>query len=99
MQFLVDIITGRQHRLVRDYLVAGATIAIVASGAGHLVAVGSQSFLEASVQQPLPTVAQAREPRVTTYMRSVLDEPEETGTIVGSLNRTRIDPCTGAPTR
>lgn len=94
MTAIVDFLSGRSNKLLRDIL--GSSIVVA------LLSVAAVSYIRAAVdvlrvaRQPLPSKienAQSGRGSVITVTRSVLDEPLYTGT-VGSRNIV-LDPCTG----
>jgi hypothetical protein len=96
MPFISDFLSGKTHKLARDFLFTGAVIAglcFIAVGViGSMV-----DNIKVAQRQALPQRVATAQPRpageVTTITRSVLDDNIATGSIAG---RTIIlDPCTG----
>jgi hypothetical protein len=93
MSFLIDFLSGRQNRAVRDLAFAGLAMSVLSVGLASVLANHSQT-LERERQLASAVRAQQAGPRVTNEFRSVLDEPSMTGSI-GGMNSVVIDPCTG----
>jgi hypothetical protein len=93
VNFIADFITGRTHKLARDFMVAGFAIILMSFGAVSLLTKAIDEFRTAG-RQHMPSRLAANGPTQTqTVVRSVLDDNVTTASIGG---RTIVlDPCTG----
>jgi hypothetical protein len=96
MSFLRDFMAGRTHKLARDFLLSGFVI-ICLSMAGMVTLSRALDELRVAQRQALPPRIQVTDNqgngRITTIVRSVLDDPVTTGSIGG--RSIILDPCTG----
>ncbi len=95
MGFILDFVSGRSNKLLRDILAASAVTLLACVGAVSLVQSATDRILVA--RQPLPPRLEAnRTPSagpIVTVTRSVLDDPIITGSATGRT--VVLDPCTG----
>jgi hypothetical protein len=101
MKHMLTFFFSREHRVIRDFTLAGVAMVAIAIGAatalseGLALLSGREGRLVSARHQPLPPPA--RVSGETTVVRSVLDDPVMTGS-VGSA-RIVLDPCTGQQRR
>ena len=95
MSAILDFVSGRSNKLLRDILAASAVTALACVGAVTIVQTATDRMLVA--RQPLPPRLEAnRAPAngpITSVTRSVLDDPVITGSTLG--RNVVLDPCTG----
>jgi hypothetical protein len=95
MSAIIDFVSGRSNKLLRDILAASAVTVLACVGAVTIVQTATDRMLVA--RQPLPPRLEAnRLPSngpITTVTRSVLDDPVITGSTIG--RNVTLDPCTG----
>jgi Flp pilus assembly protein protease CpaA len=96
MTGIVDFITGRSNKLLRDILIASFFVAGLCMVA--LLSINKAVETIRVARQPLPsriqsTQSQQATGQITTITRSVLDDPVLTGSISG--RPIILDPCTG----
>jgi hypothetical protein len=96
MSFLSDFLSGRTHKLARDFLFSSALIAVMCFVAVRYVNAMVEN-VKVAQRQTLPqriAVNQSRtDAEVRTITRSVLDDNLTTGSISG--RKIILDPCTG----
>jgi hypothetical protein len=96
MNLISEFLSGKTHKLARDFLFASGAIAVVC-----FIAVGAINIMvenmKVAQRQTLPQRIAASQSRpageITTITRSVLDDNIATGSISG--RPIILDPCTG----
>jgi hypothetical protein len=96
MSFIDDFLSGRTHKLARDFMLTGVVITGVC-----FIAVGAINTMvenmKVAQRQALPQRIANNQSRpageITTITRSVLDDNIATGSIAG--RPIILDPCTG----
>jgi hypothetical protein len=96
MDGIIDFITGRSNKLLRDMLIA--SFFVVGLCLVALLSINKAVETIRVARQPLPTKTQIAQNQlsngqITTITRSVLDDPILTGSISG--RPIILDPCTG----
>ncbi len=95
MSAILDFVSGRSNKLLRDILAASFVTVLACVGAVTVVQTATDRLMVA--RQPLPPRLEAnRTPNnapIVTVTRSVLDDPIITGSATG--RNLVLDPCTG----
>ncbi|MGL4634701.1 MAG: hypothetical protein ACRCWF_01865 [Beijerinckiaceae bacterium] len=96
MSFIGDFLSGKTHKLARDFLFSGAVIAIMCFVAVRYINEMVEN-VKLAQKQTLPQRVAAAQPRpdneIRTITRSVLDDNVVTGSVAS--RRIILDPCTG----
>jgi hypothetical protein len=96
MGIIGDFLSGKTHKLARDFLLTGAVITGVCFMAVGVINTMVEN-MKVAQRQALPQRIATGQPRpageITTITRSVLDDNIATGSIAG--RPIILDPCTG----
>ncbi len=100
MSSISDFVSGKTHKLARDFLFASGAIAVVcfiAVGVINTMVENMKVAQRQALPQRIATGQQRAPGEITTITRSVLDDNISTGSISG--RPIILDPCTGKEKR